>query len=207
MKNYFVLIYSTAQKTKSFKFYEEAEEKSTAYCRFLTIYLCSLWFSSSVVFPISNTLFNTLFANNFDSATWFLALPKSYPYDETTYIGYALHVITQSYMGHLYILTMCGMVSYFISTNIFMGAAIDNLKDDIKSIDEHVKTMARPDHKVLNAMFRHAVTFHIKIYEYVFKPSVFTTDWSFSHNIFDTNLHVVVWSNRWLISNLLQSSS
>lgn len=176
MKNYFGLIYFTAQKTKSFRFYEEAEEKSTAYCRFLTIYICSLWISSSVVFPISSTLFNTLFMKNFDSATWFLALPKTHPYDETTYIGYALHVITQSYTGFFYILTMTGMVSYFISTNIFVGAAIDNLKDDIKTIDEQVKTMARPDHKILNAMFRHAVTFHIKIYEYVFSPLIFTTD-------------------------------
>lgn len=71
-------------------------------------------------------------------------------------------------MGHLYILTMCGMVSYFISTNIFIGATINNLKEDIQDIDERVKSMKQKDAKVLNAMFSHAVTFHIKIFEYVF---------------------------------------
>lgn len=67
-------------------------------------------------------------------------------------------------MGHLYILTMNGMVSYFISTNLYIGATIDNLKTDIQDIDERVKSMKQKDSKVLNAMFSHAVSFHIKIF-------------------------------------------
>lgn len=92
----------------------------------------------------------------------------TYPYDETTYIGYALHVFTQSYMGHLYILTICGMVSYFISTNIYIEAILDNFKENIKNIYDHVNTTKTFDAKILNKMYRHVVTFHIQIFKYVF---------------------------------------
>lgn len=133
----------------------------------MTVWLVSLWFASSILFPVSNSIYNMIFFKNFDSSIWFLPLPTSFPYDVNTYIGYILHVITESYIGHSYIITMCGMVSFFITCNLHIGAVILNWKEHIISINNYIGNMKQSNANRLTAMYREVVSVHIQIYEYV----------------------------------------
>lgn len=139
----------------------------------MTAWLVSLWFSSSILFPVSNSIYNVIFFNIYDTSIWFLPLPTSFPYDVNTYIGYALHVITESYIGHSYIITMCGMVTFFISCCLHIGAVIMSWKESVASIDGYIRKTKNPSALQLTGMYHETVSSHIKIYEYVFLQLIY----------------------------------
>lgn len=162
---YFISLFIPAKGTPSYKYYEEAEEKATTYMRNLSIFMYVDYAVSSFILSISNGLYNTMVMENYDPSTWYLPLRVSLPFDQSTYIGYVLALLTQIIIGLMYLVTMCTVVCYFVSCCYYIEAFLLHLKSDIMSIDSRIKEMNVINQKEMNRMYRDVVLFHIKIFE------------------------------------------
>lgn len=144
----------------------DANEKTVAYMRPLSLYFYISYTLSSCVLTILNVLYNAILLKNYDTSTWYLTLRVSLPFDESTFIGYVLTAITQIIIGLMYLIVMCVIVTYFVGCSFFIEAMLMNLKDKIRSIDDRIKEMKQTNEMIMNEMYRESILFHIEIYRY-----------------------------------------
>lgn len=121
---------------------------------------------------ILNGFYNVYVEKNYNPSTWYLPLRVSLPFDESSFVGHLVAIIIQPIIGLMFLAVMCALVTYFVGCNFYIEAVLMQLKDKILDIDDHIKQNAKKNNKPfherkVNRMYENAISFHIKIYEYV----------------------------------------
>lgn len=116
----------------------------------------------------ANAVYNLLNGNR-NPETWYLPYKIVLPFDRTTYSGHVFTLICHMMAGYTYIFTMSAVVTYFVSCCFYIEGCFMHFKDKMRVINEKIKQIkTKSDYDHIQNLYRDAISFHVKIVEYVF---------------------------------------